>query len=304
MDDHAPRLPALVACLATILGGSAVVAARFAVSEIDPTTLAFLRHAGAGLLIVLLAAVIVQRQVWRAIVGPDLPAILVLGATQYAVFGWMFAAGLTYVPAGRGALALGTYPIQTLLLAALLGRDAITQGHRHPDQRHETAGKLGHGQALAADGPEVWKGDALLIAAAFLGSVYNVFSGPHLRRYSALAVTAVQMLVGVLLLLVGCWVVNGSVSTVGLSLNGWLALTWLVTIGGAVCFYLWIWALEHTVPSRVSIAVTLNPIAAALFGALILAEPLTGRLAAGLIAVVAGLALVNWPSRPAVAVPR
>ena len=64
------------------------------------------------------------------------------------------------------------------------------------------------------------------------------------------------------------------------------------------------WALEHTVPSRVSIAVTLNPIAAALFGALLLAEPLTGRLAAGLIAVVAGLALVNWPSRPAVAVPR
>lgn len=304
MDDHAPRLPALVACLATILGGSAVVAARFAVSEIDPTTLAFLRHAGAGLLIVLLAAVIVQRQVWRAIVGPDLPAILVLGATQYAVFGWMFAAGLTYVPAGRGALALGTYPIQTLLLAALLGRERLTVAKLAGCLVALVGVAVALGDRVAADGPEVWKGDALLIAAAFLGSVYNVFSGPHLRRYSALAVTAVQMLVGVLLLLVGCWVVNGSVSTVGLSLNGWLALTWLVTIGGAVCFYLWIWALEHTVPSRVSIAVTLNPIAAALFGALILAEPLTGRLAAGLIAVVAGLALVNWPSRPAVAVPR
>jgi drug/metabolite transporter (DMT)-like permease len=304
MDDHAPRLPALVACLATILGGSAVVAARFAVSEIDPTTLAFLRHAGAGLLIVLLAAVIVQRQVWRAIVGPDLPAILVLGATQYAVFGWMFAAGLTYVPAGRGALALGTYPIQTLLLAALLGRERLTVAKLAGCLVALVGVAVALGDRVAADGPEVWKGDALLIAAAFLGSVYNVFSGPHLRRYSALAVTAVQMLVGVLLLLVGCWVVNGSVSTVGLSLNGWLALTWLVTIGGAVCFYLWIWALEHTVPSRVSIAVTLNPIAAALFGALLLAEPLTGRLAAGLIAVVAGLALVNWPSRPAVAVPR
>lgn len=304
MDDHAPRLPALVACLATILGGSAVVAARFAVSEIDPTTLAFLRHAGAGLLIVLLAAVIVQRQVWRAIVGPDLLAILVLGATQYAVFGWMFAAGLTYVPAGRGALALGTYPIQTLLLAALLGRERLTVAKLAGCLVALVGVAVALGDRVAADGPEVWKGDALLIAAAFLGSVYNVFSGPHLRRYSALAVTAVQMLVGVLLLLVGCWVVNGSVSTVGLSLNGWLALTWLVTIGGAVCFYLWIWALEHTVPSRVSIAVTLNPIAAALFGALLLAEPLTGRLAAGLIAVVAGLALVNWPSRPAVAVPR
>ncbi len=76
-----------------------------------------------------------------------------------------------------------------------------------------------------------------------------------------------------------------------------VSLITLITIGGVVCFYLWIWALEHTMPSRVSIAVTLNPISAALLGALLLAEPLTGRLAAGLVAVVIGLALANWPAR-------
>lgn len=281
-----------------------MVAARFAVSEIDPITLAFLRHAGAGLLILMLAAVIVRREIWRAIAGPDLPAILVLGTTQYAVFGWMFAAGLAYVPAGRGALALGTYPIMTLFLAALLGRERLTAAKLAGCLVALAGLVVALGDRVAAEGPEVWKGDALLISAAFLGSVYNVFSGAYLRRYSALAVTAVQMLVGVLLLLVGCWVVNGSVSTAGLTLNGWLALTWLVTIGGAICFYLWIWALEHTAPSRVSIAVTLNPLAAALLGALVLGEPLTARLAVGLIAVVAGLALVNWPSRPAAAVSR
>ena len=295
--DRSTVLAPAAACVATILGGSAVVATRLAVGEFDPAVLAFFRHAGAGLLIVLLAVAILGRRLWNAIALADLPPILLLGVVQYAAFGWLFAAGLSYVPAGRGALAIATYPIQTLILAALLGRERLTT--------LKLAGALiglgGVALALAdrthSEGPEVWKGDALLLGAAFLGSVYNVFSGPYLRRNSALAVTGLQILVGAALLLLGV-LLGGAWPDFGvLSPLAWGALTWLITIGGVVCFYLWIWALEHTVPSRVSIAVTLNPIAAALLGALLLSEPFTGRLAAGLVAVVVGLALANWPAR-------
>lgn len=274
-----------------------MVATRFAVGEIEPATLAFYRHAGAGLLIVLLAAAILGRRLWSSIAAADLPAVLALGVVQYAAFGWLFAAGLSYVPAGRGALAIATYPIQTLILAALLGRERLTT--------IKVAGALiglgGVALALAdrtsAEGPDVWKGDVLLLGAAFLGSVYNVFSGPYLRRNSALAVTGLQILVGAALLLIALLISGSPLILTGISLPAWGALAWLITIGGVVCFYLWIWALEHTMPSRVSIAVTLNPISAAVLGALLLAEPLTGRLAAGLVAVVIGLALANWPTR-------
>lgn len=277
-----------------------MVATRLAVSELDPASLAFLRHAGAGLLITLLAALLLKRRLWSAIAPADLPPILLLGVVQYAAFGWLFAAGLSYVPAGRGALAIATYPIQTLILAALLGREKLTT----PKLLGALIGLGGVALALAdrahGEGPEVWKGDALLLGAAFLGSVYNVFSGPYLRRNSALAVTGLQILAGAALLLVGM-LLGGTWPSLGtLSPAGWGALAWLITIGGVVCFYLWIWALEHTLPSRVSIAVTLNPISAALLGALVLSEPFTGRLAAGLVAVVIGLALANWPGRPVV----
>ncbi len=297
MEHQSHGLAPLAACLATILGGSAMVATRFAVGEIEPATLAFYRHAGAGLLIVLLATAILGRRLWSSIAAADLPAILALGVVQYAAFGWLFAAGLSYVPAGRGALAIATYPIQTLILAALLGRERLTT--------IKVVGALiglgGVALALAdrtsAEGPDVWKGDVLLLGAAFLGSVYNVFSGPYLRRNSALAVTGLQILVGAALLLIALLINGSPLILTGISLPAWGALAWLITIGGVVCFYLWIWALEHTMPSRVSIAVTLNPISAALLGALLLAEPLTGRLAAGLVAVVIGLALANWPAR-------
>lgn len=65
-------------------------------------------------------------------------------------------------------------------------------------------------------------------------------------------------------------------------------------LGGAVSFFLWIWALEHTAPSRVALAVTLNPVSAAVLGALVLDEPVTWRLLVGLVGIVAALVLVNW----------
>ncbi|MEO8626504.1 MAG: EamA family transporter [Betaproteobacteria bacterium] len=51
-----------------------------------------------------------------------------------------------------------------------------------------------------------------------------------------------------------------------------------MTFGGAVTFFLWIWALEHTTPSRVSVAVTLNPVSAAFLAAVLLNEPIGRRL--------------------------
>lgn len=125
MDDHSSRLPVLAACLATILGGSAVVATRLATSEIDPASVAFLRHTGSGLLM-LLIAVAMGRRPWSAIAPGDWLPVLALGAIQYTAFGWLFAAGLSYVPAARGALVLATLPVQTLILAALLGRERLT----------------------------------------------------------------------------------------------------------------------------------------------------------------------------------
>ncbi len=42
---------ALAACLSTSLGGSSFVAMRFLVTETEPTTIAFLRNAGAALVL-------------------------------------------------------------------------------------------------------------------------------------------------------------------------------------------------------------------------------------------------------------
>lgn len=133
-----------------------------------------------------------------------------------------------------------------------------------------------------------------MFGAALSGSVYNVASSFALRRHRAeiaasVMIPAGTVAIGLLMLWQGDWSGFGQITV-----SGWVAVVYLTSFGGAFTFFLWIWALERTTPSRVSLAVTLNPVSAALLGALVLDEPVTSRMVAGLAGVIASLALVNW----------
>ena len=69
--------------------------------------------------------------------------------------------------------------------------------------------------------------------------------------------------------------------------------SFLGTLGGAVGFGLWTWALQRSTPSRVAVFLALNPITAIALGALLLGEPVTIRLLLGLAAVLAGIQLAS-----------
>jgi drug/metabolite transporter (DMT)-like permease len=295
MSEKPQLLPSLAAVLSCVLGGSAIVATRFAVAEADPLAIAVLRYAGAALVMIVIAAMVRRRRVLPARKG--LWPVLALGVLQFAVFGWMFTASLQYVPAARAALVLATMPILTLALSALMGRERMT-GPKLLGAVFACGGvALALGDRALATGPDVWKGDALMFGAAVIGSVYNVLTGLVARTLPAVSMAAVQLPMGAIILFAAL-VVTGDVSQlVNHSPGGWIAVVFLATIGGAASFYSWIWALERIPPSRVAVTVTLNPIAAAILGAFVLGEPVTTRLLLGLAGVAIGIVLSNWPMR-------
>jgi drug/metabolite transporter (DMT)-like permease len=136
-----------------------------------------------------------------------------------------------------------------------------------------------------------------MFGAVVSGSICNMASSFALRRHCALVTGSVLVPVAaVAAVAAGLWLLwKEYASAVGrISASGWVALVYLMSLGGAVTFFLWIWALEHTAPSRVALAVTLNPVSAAVLGGVVLAEPLGWRLLAGLAGIVAALVLANW----------
>jgi drug/metabolite transporter (DMT)-like permease len=84
-------------------------------------------------------------------------------------------------------------------------------------------------------------------------------------------------------------------STLGhISLPGWAALGFVGAFGAAGGFLLWVWALERMTPTRVVVFLALNPIAATVLAAWLLAESVTVWFLLGLAFVLAGIFVVNW----------
>jgi drug/metabolite transporter (DMT)-like permease len=283
----------LSAVLSSGLGGTSIGATRFVRHAIDPLAIGAFRF-GLGF-IFLLPIALLQDGKWPA--RNDWAGVAGLGMLFFGLFPVLFNASLIFTTAARGALALSTLPLLTLVVAAALGVEPLTA--------RKTAGVLiaTTGVAIAlvsslASAPDgAWRGDALMVGAAFCMALYSVWSKPFIRRSGPIRFTTAAMSVGALFLIT-ISAIRGSFEPVAdFRTPQWLAVIYLGLFGSALTFYLWAFALSRTTPTRVAISVTVNPITAALVGAALLDEPIAWNLVVGLIAVALGIWIATTVSR-------
>ena len=70
--------------------------------------------------------------------------------------------------------------------------------------------------------------------------------------------------------------------------GGWLAVLF-IGVNSGIGYYLWLWALNHTTPTKVTVFLSLSPMTAAAFGGLFLAEEISAMFLLGLALVTSGL---------------
>jgi len=68
-----------------------------------------------------------------------------------------------------------------------------------------------------------------------------------------------------------------------------ILLVLILVMAPTAAFFLWVFALERTTPTRTAITMTINPVFASAVGALTLGEPIGINLVVGLLAVFAGI---------------
>jgi drug/metabolite transporter (DMT)-like permease len=288
-------LGVLAAMASSGFGGTAIGATRYLVNAIDPLAIGAFRF-GIGFLF-LLPLVVLRGEPWPA--RRDWLGVAGLGLLYFALFPILFNASLIFTTAARGALALSTLPLLTMLVGATFGSEALT-ARKVLGVLIAMSGvvlALLSGLAFAPDG--AWRGDLLMVAAALCMALYSIWSKPLIGRSGPIPFTAMSMGVGaVCLILLSCW--RGSFEPVAsFGPPQWIAATYLGAFGAALIFYLWAFALERTTPTRVAISVTVNPITASLVGAMLLNEPLRWNLAAGIVAVFAGIWIATTAGRRA-----
>lgn len=278
-----------IAILSSAIGGTAAAVTRYLVGAADPLTLAILRW-GIGFCCVLPVALLLRvRWPGRA----DWPGVVLLGLVFYGLFTLLYNSAIGYTTAARASLALSTLPLQTMIVGAVLGIEAITA--------RKVAGvllaMLGVGAALLgglAAAPEgAWRGELIMAGAVLCMALYNVLSRPFIVRSSALGFLAVGMGTGAAVLLA----VGAATGRIGVAWaftpGQWMAAAWLGMAGGALAFILWVMALQRASPTRVANTMTVNPIAAALLAQQLVDEPITFDLVLGLVAVAGGIWLAT-----------
>lgn len=283
---------ALAACLSTSLGGSSFVAIRFLVTETDPVTVAFLRNAGAALVLTPIAFVLVRR--W-----PNPRELLIIGFMGAAFFGvlqFLFSTAMTFTTSGRAAMTYVSTPFLTLAIAALFRIERPTP-LKVAGILIATTGVIVALRQSSLAPPNAWIGDLLVLLGATITASYNVWSNRWLRRHEPLVVVVTGVLPGTLLLFLVAQALGAPTVAPQLSATGWLAVAFIGLFGAAISYMLWLWALRHTTPTLVSVALPMNPLMALLWGAVLLGEPVTTSMVVGFALIIVGIATTNWPQQ-------
>jgi drug/metabolite transporter (DMT)-like permease len=274
-----------IAVVSSCLGGTAAAVTRYLVGNADPLTLAILRW-GIGFLCVLPVALL-KRVRWPP--RGDWFGIAALGFCYFGLFFILYNVAVSYTTAARASLALSTLPLQTMLVAAMLGYEPLAV------RKSIGVGiaMLGVFAALAsglpAAPPGAWRGELIMTGAVLCMSFYSVWSRPFMQRSSALGFLTVAMGSGVAALVLAGLLTNRVAVLSTFGTPQWIAGIYLGVGGGALAFILWGMALLRATPTRVTNTMTVNPIAAALLALLLVGEPITPNLVIGLVAVFAGI---------------
>jgi drug/metabolite transporter (DMT)-like permease len=133
-----------------------------------------------------------------------------------------------------------------------------------------------------------WRGDALVLGCAVAFALHIVGLGHVAGRYHPAALTTVQLTAVALL----AAVVGGATGAQPHDLAaGWAAVAYMGLVATALVFLLQSWAQRHTSPTHTALIFALEPVFAALFSWLAYGEALSGRMAAGGLLIVAGIAV-------------
>jgi len=275
----------LAAVASSAFGGMAAAVTRFIIDAADPVAIAVFRF-GLGFLILLPVALVLRCR-WPR--GRDWIGVAALGVMFYGAFFVVYAEALVYTTAARGALAISTLPLLTMIVAALLEKEKLTVRKSVGVLVAMSGVALALAAGLAEAPAQAWRGDLIMTAGMLSMALYNVLSRPFMQRSSPLGYATAGMAFGgglnTLLVLQS----GGFAAVASFGAAQWAGVLYLGVFAGALGFYLWVYALERATPTRVANTITVSPIAAALLGAVLLGEPIGASLLIGIAAVALGI---------------
>ncbi len=278
--------------LAAVLWGGSIVAQKMALGSFSAVEASVLRDVG-GL------AILLATWWWQegGVIKISRPDLRLLGLLGLGVLGnhLLILMGLKYVSGAVGGVIIGSSPVVTALLSAMLIRDVPLRAVWAGAGLSFAGVGLVSVAGFQAAGEQPLLGSTLVFLGVVSWALYSIGSRAVMERVSALTVNWTTLLVATALQVPLLWtdrkMLDAGVASV--TLSDWMALGYLVVFATAVAQQAWLFGVKGIGPSRASVLGNLTPVAAIGLSALILNEAVGLIEVIGIGLILAGVWVVN-----------
>jgi drug/metabolite transporter (DMT)-like permease len=278
--------------IAAVLWGGSIVAQKMALGSFSAVEASVLRDLG-GLAILL--ATWWSQEGGRIKVSPS--DVRLLGLLGLGVLGnhLLILMGLRYVSGAVGGVIIGSSPVVTALLSAMLIRDVPLRAVWLGALLSFAGVGLVSVAGFQVVGEQPLLGSTLVFLGVVSWALYSIGSRTIMERISPLTVNWTTLLVATALQIPLLWtdrkMMDAGVASV--TTSDWLALGYLVVFATAVAQQAWLYGVQGIGPSRASVVGNLTPVAAVGLSALILRESVGVSEIIGIALILAGVWVVN-----------
>lgn len=223
---------------------------------------------------------------------PAVLLVLLLGAIDHGLGGVLYIGSLHYIDASLAYLLVFAYPAMVVLLSAAIGREKLSA-------RKVLAvivTFIGVAMVLEAGGAvegEAWIGVALVLAAAFIFSVYLLFCEGLMDRFSSSQMSFFSLAGGGIAMLAALPFAPARFDLL-FDPQGLLILGIFSVVGTAFALLFFLMGVRHIGASRASIISTTEPVFVVLLAWIMLGEFLSPIQWLGMLVLMAGVTLVQW----------
>lgn len=264
---------------------------KLVVAELTPTTLTAVRYA----LITLAFFIIIFLRGAPALPRRDcLLPLICMGLTGVAFNNIAQFSGLQYSSVGNATLIASTTPASTALLAAVFLREKLMpiEWLGIVCSLLGTIFLVSHGSLDMILSLSFNRGDLLFFACQQGWAIYSLIGVRVMTRLSALTATTWAGVFGV-----GWTVLYGAVSgelrLVSASATCWLALGYVIFLGGIFAMLAWNLSLKAVGAGRAAIFLNIMPLAGVSAGVLVLDEPFVWQQCFGALGMLAGIYILT-----------
>ena len=284
--------------LAMVFWGGSWVSVKIVVSNAPPMTVGFFRFLTASLIFIpiLLAT---HREDIQAYTRRDIGLFFVLGFVGVLGYGVLFLVGMQFTTSAQGSIIAGVNPITVSLLAFLVLNERLAPKWRYVGFIFSFLGiffVVGV-QSFLEFRLDYLIGNLILLCGMLTWGLYSVLGKKVMTRYSSLEITAIGIFFGTVLFFGLALTEQFWTLPIMADPAFWLHILYLgifVTVLGFLFYFV---GIENLGASRAAVFISLVPVFGTLFSILILSEPLYWTFVVGLVLVVIGILVINYPRK-------